>query len=140
MSILRSEIKASEYQFIEFDISQENSDQEAKLNFKSFTLLKAIFYDYSLSHKTYKWDRNLELYLQKVIDNKSFRELGKEFNMSANSANLIYKQARKIIRTNCIKSDIWNEYPILKDGLSVLPDVDQRRYGEIIEELQELGK
>lgn len=84
MIILRSEIKTSEYQFIEFDISRENSDQKARLNFKSFILIKALFYDYSLSHKTYKWNRNLELYLRKVIDNKSFRELGKEFSMSPN--------------------------------------------------------
>lgn len=72
-----------------------------------FYLLKAIFIkEYNKTRKDTKnrWNRDLEIYLCKAVDNMSFSDLSYKFNLSISTVNSIYNKARRLI-ISCTK---WN--------------------------------
>lgn len=98
---LRKSLSEKDWEQIEFDLSTSKDEWN---NIEppichDFLLLKAIFIKYAKKRcdMKFNWERNLELYLCRAVDQKKFTDISKMFGISHSSARSVYNKARRII-------------------------------------------
>ena len=136
---LRKSLSEKDWEQIEFDLSTSKDEWN---NIEppichDFLLLKAIFIKYAKKRcdMKFNWERNLELYLCRAVDQKKFTDISKMFGISHSSARSVYNKARRIIIESTMLYTMSSAYEsVMKRGIKYISDNRKTEYLNIYQE------